>query len=262
MGYVSPRPGRMGKERQLIFGDAGSGKSDAILCVAKRLPDVQFRILEIDWAPSAEVLLQSERFEGVDNVEARWVYPNEWEDQLAGVQWLRDTTKPDDWAAVDSITHTWSAVEEWFIEKVFGEDPNEFFIRRRIETGGNAGDLDGWKDWGKIKKEHNRIYNGIARIQGHVIMTAEQAALGDTGEKKDDRAMFAKFGFRPGGRKQVAHVPLTVAHLSRNTSGVQSLRTFKDRGRQLVTGREITDYWADYMVAVAGWKFAAAGAGS
>mgnify|MGYP000414426686 CR=1 FL=1 len=71
MGYESPRTGRMGKERQLIFADNGAGKSDAILCIAKRLPEARFRILEIDWAPSAALLLESDRFAGVESRRAQ-----------------------------------------------------------------------------------------------------------------------------------------------------------------------------------------------
>ena len=112
MGYESPRPGRMGKERQLIFADNGAGKSDAILCIAKRLPEAQFRILEIDWAPSAALLLESDRFAGVSNVEVVWAYPDDWEAQRDGFDWLQNETRPDDWAAIDSATHTWPAVQE------------------------------------------------------------------------------------------------------------------------------------------------------
>jgi hypothetical protein len=258
MGYQSPRAGRMGKERQIIFGDAGVGKSDAILCIAKRLPEVRFRILEIDWAPSAALLLDSERFAGVTNVEVQWAYPDEWKDQEAGLEWLQKETGPDDWAAVDSATHTWPAVQEWFIERMFpgAGGADEYFMSKREQHGGEGRDLRGWEDWPYIKKEHNKLYKAMARIQGHVILTAEQAALGESGEKKDDRALFARFGYRPAGRKQLAHAGVTVAHLSRDTSGQQYLTTFKDRGRELVGGAPVSDYFKDYMVKVAGWKFA------
>jgi hypothetical protein len=96
----------------------------------------------------------------------------------------------------------------------------------------------------------------MARIDGHVILTAEQAGLGDTGEKKDDKALFARFGYRPAGRKQIAGTVATVAHLSRDSSGQQYLTTFKDRGRELVSGVPISDFFRDYMVKVAGWKMA------
>lgn len=258
MGYESPRPGRMGKERQLIFADNGAGKSDAILCIAKRLPEAQFRILEIDWAPSAALLLESDRFAGVSNVEVVWAYPDDWEAQRDGFDWLQNETRPDDWAAIDSATHTWPAVQEWFIERMFPDagGADEYFLKKREQHGGEGRDLRGWEDWPYIKKEHNKLYRAMARIDGHVILTAEQAGLGDTGEKKDDKALFARFGYRPAGRKQIAGTVATVAHLSRDSSGQQYLTTFKDRGRELVSGVPISDFFRDYMVKVAGWKMA------
>ena len=134
--------------------------------------------------------------------------------------------------------------------------PMSISSRSASSTAAAGRDLRGWEDWPYIKKEHNKLYRAMARIDGHVILTAEQAGLGDTGEKKDDKALFARFGYRPAGRKQIAGTVATVAHLSRDSSGQQYLTTFKDRGRELVSGVPISDFFRDYMVKIAGWRMA------
>lgn len=250
MDYVPSRPAR---ERILVFGDAGVGKSHLILALAKRLPELSFRVAEVDWTTSGERLLCSPEFAGVENVEFRHAYPDEWTEQLELARWLQEDTGKDDWASFDSITPSWSAVQSHFIERMFpGQDADEYFMLKREQHGGEGRDLRGWEDWPYIKRQHDLLYKALQKVKGHTIITAEQSPLGE-GEKKDDRQMFGALGFRPAGRKQLAYLPSTVIHLSRDQSGKRTMRTLKDRGRELVKV-ETTDFFRDYLIRVAGWK--------
>ena len=251
MGYQCPR---IARERIMLFGEAGVGKTDAILSVAKRLPDVRFRIVECDWTSSADRLMDAERFAGVTNVETRQVFPDEWKDQLEAAEWLRDETGPDDFAAFDSATHSWSAVQEWFIDQTFPGDAEDYWIQKRVEHDGKGRDFGGWEDWPYMKKEHTKLYKAFARIKGHLIITAEAAKLGES-EKKDDQQLFGMLGSRPAGRKQMAHVPATVVHLRRDMAGQRYMQVPKDRGRELTTSEvEMSDFFRDYLIQRAGWK--------
>lgn len=252
MGYVS---NSRAPERIMLYGDAGSGKSYAALSIAKRLPEITVRIAEVDWTSTCDRLLDGE-FAGVTNVEVRTAYPDEWEEQLELSAWLRKDTRPGDFAVFDSLTHSWAAVQEWFVGEVFKNDPDQYWVDKRKEETTKANGFDGWEDWPYIKKQHNIVYKNLARVPGHLLITAEQTAIAD-GDKKDDRQLFTN-GFRPAGRKQMAHLPATVAHLARAHNGDRTITTLKDRGRGLVQGAAYGDFFRDYLVKVAGWKLAAA----
>jgi hypothetical protein len=249
--FQSPDPW---PERLLVFGDAGTGKSYISLCIAKHMPEVKVRIAEVDWTSSAERLMTLPEFKGLKNVEIEMAYPDQWDRHVELGKWLHGEAKPGDWSVFDSLTHTWPSVQEWFIDKFFGTDPDAYWVKLRADSkNAKANGFDGWQDWPYIKKQHDILYRMIAKNPSHVLLTAEQAQVMDE-DKKDDRQTFAAVGYRPAGRKQMAHLPAMVGMLTRQHDGSRQLTTVKERGRELVTRLPMMDFFEDYLVGVAGWK--------
>lgn len=257
MGYVSPL---RAPERILIYGEGGSRKSSAILQLAKRLPDATFRVVECDWSPSMEVFLGTDEYANLTNVEYRTVFPDDFDGQLELLQWQQTSSKPGDWAAFDSFTHTWDASSQWFIEHQFSEheDADAYYLARRAEKSGKEGDLDGWMDWPYIKKLHNKLYREISKCPANYILTMEQQQVNQDRLAGEEKTLFGRQQFMPRGRKQIAHVPRTILHFEVSREGNATYTSLKDRARQLQTARPLSDFFRDYLVPVGGWKLEAA----
>lgn len=257
MPYVSPM---RAPERILIYGEGGSRKSSAILQLAKKLPEVKFRVVECDWSPSMDVFLSTPEYADLDNIEYRTVFPDDFDGQLELLQWQQKESRAGDWAAFDSFTHTWDASSQWFIEHQFGEheDADAYYLSRRAEKTGKEGDLDGWMDWPYIKKIHNKLYREIAKCPANYLMTMEQTATVQDRLAGEEKSLFGRQQFMPRGRKQIAHVPRTIIHFEVSRDGVATYSSLKDRTRQLQTGHANNDFFRDYLVPVAGWHLQAA----
>lgn len=258
MGYVPP--GRA-PERLMLWGDAGSHKTSSILDIAKRLPDATFRIVECDWTPSVEVMLdEMSRYAGLTNVEVRQVFPDDYDDQLAALKWLRESSRRGDWCAFDSFTHTWEASQTKYIEAMFpDESADDFYMRKRaeqIEDDKRGGNLDGQLDWPRIKSWHDKLYREISKNPAHMVCTYEQVGMNSdrlTGTN-EEKGIFARERTLPKSRKQFAHVYRSIVHLEVDSrSGEATYTTHKDRARELQKDHANGDFFRDYMVAVAGW---------
>lgn len=253
MPYVSPM---RAPERILVYGEGGTRKSSIILQLAKRLPEVAFRVIECDWSPSIDVLMSMPEYESITNVEARMVFPDDFDGQLELLQWQQTDSKPGDWGAFDSFTHTWDASSQWFIEHQFAEheDADAYYLARRAEKSGKEGDLDGWMDWPYIKKIHNKLYREIAKTRGNYIMTMEQQPVSQDRLVGEEKTIFGRQQFMPRGRKQIAHVPRTIIHVEMGRDGAVTYTSLKDRARELQKDHVMGDFFRDYMVGVAGWR--------
>ena len=146
------------RERILTFGVQGVGKSNAILTVAKKVPTSTFYVIDTDYSESYARALDSE-YEGLTNVEITRVSPDDWENMIPAIEEISAKMSPDDWLIFDSMSPTWESVQEWFIEKVHGQDIDDYFMEVRMKkenTKGkdskSLGALEGWMDWPVINK--------------------------------------------------------------------------------------------------------------
>lgn len=253
-------------ERILAYGPQGAGKSHNALVIASKLPDAKFRVIDIDYSPSYERLIDLDFPQlGEDRVEVVTPDPEDWTEILDAVIEAVKETGPGDWLVIDSITHTWPAVQGWFIQNIYGEDPWEYFLDVRQEKekqkakGGkdakSLGALEGWMDWPVINKQYFRLYRQISKCRGHVYISAESTSIGSD-DDREVRDRFGAYGSRPNGQKRIGFVPHTVLLLKKSRVGEYTVSTVKDRGREELEDEEIGDFFRDYMVKVAGWKMA------
>ncbi len=250
------------RERILTVGVQGTGKSYAPLTIARLCPGSQFHILDTDYSDSYEVGLDTE-FVDLDNVHVHKVGYDDW-------QAFRDTAKelaaeigPDDWLVPDTMSCSWDAVQGWFIEQVFGQSSDEYFMEVRKkkegqkESGGkdnkSLGALQGWMDWPVINKQYSPIYSTLTGIRGHLYMTAEQAAISDD-DDREVKKLFGPYGVKARGQKRLGHVPRTVLLFTKSRAGEYSMTTIKDRHRVEQEDVEFENFATDYLVNVAGWK--------
>jgi hypothetical protein len=258
-------PEHLPAERILLVGKEGTGKTQAVLSVARRCPDAQFYVIDTDYSASYDRMMFTE-FGDVGergNVTTYVTGPDDWRGMMDAARDIQKKAEKGDWVVVDSMTPTWSAAQGFFTEEVHGDDIEGYLldVRKKREEQKKAGGkkasaleaFDGWMDWSVINATYFRLYKVILQHPGHLILTAEGQAISDT----DSRAMrdtYAEYGVRPAGQKKLGFLTHTVLLTKKGRKGDYTLTTVKDRGREDVEEIELDDFAKDYLQKVAGWK--------
>jgi hypothetical protein len=184
-----------------------------------------------------------------------------YKNSIAEAEKLMDS---EDWLSVDMLSKGWDNVQEWFIESIFQEDIDDYFLRIRMEKERlkvkddkgkkSLGALEGWMDWPVINQTyHKRVSTPLLRCPGHLFCVAEAQKLTDD----DDRSikeLYGTLGARPKGQKRSGHIMQTVMMQGRKRNGDFTLEGVKDRGRQLWNGEIMENFATDYLVGTAGWE--------
>ena len=234
------------RERILGFGAAGVGKSEMVLDVAQNVGG-QVNVLDTDYAYSA--LLG-----GMDVDVALYECPDAWESVMDNIADVKRDAEVDDWLALDSVSPTWSGVQDWYAQQVFDEDLGDYFLKARMKAKDSKvlQPFEGFTDWNVINKQYAKLYREILSFKGHVLLTAEQTSVGDDSQM---RQLFGNYGVRPAGQKRLAHIPHTVLLLTKTKVGEYEFTTIKDRKRPEVEKATLAGGFShEYLRKIAGWS--------
>lgn len=241
------------RERILLMGPAGTGKSWAAFDVAKQVVEAGHRVYVLDNDFSFERMAETQQLD-TDSFEHYDVFADDWTAHITALEKAVADAGRDDLLIIDSITPLWQAAQDWYADEVFGKSLDEFFLETR-KAAGNGQAFDGWKDWGVINKVYGKLYRLMNRFPGHVILTAEIDTLADT-EDKDTRSLYGSHRVKPRGQKSLGHRVNTILLTAKSRQGDFSMSTVKDRGREddRMDGEEYTSFFNSYFVARAGWS--------
>lgn len=242
-GLVSKATAR---ERILVVGGSGTGKSTTYISAARKSPDATFYVCDSDFA--IDRMLEGEN---LPNVTHRLTI--DWADYVKNVKDFQAQMKPDDWLVIDFISTAWDAVQAYYVDQVHGKDVDAYFLEaRKKKAKGNP--LDGDTDWGIINKIYKAwMTNLLAKTPGHILATAPAKALGD----RDDpavKALYGAAGVRAEGQKHLAHSFHTVLLLGKTRMGEYQLTTIKDRNRREVEKAALGEFATDYLLKIAGFR--------
>ena len=243
------------RERILLMGPAGTGKSWAAYDMAKQVLEANNTVFVVDNDFSFGRMSEESPYEGdAGDLTVTDCFPDDWEAMLLALENAVESGQRDDMLILDSITPTWQAAQDWYADEVFGKSLDEFFLEQR-KAAGQGQAFDGWKDWGVINKVYGRMYRYINRFPGHVVLTAEIDGLGDT-EDKDTRSLYGNRRVKPRGQKSLGHRVNTILLTGKQRDGTFTLSTIKDRGREhdRMEDEEYKSFVLSYLVARAGWK--------
>ena len=236
----------------LNFGGEGTGKSTGWLNIARWSADTgsdaQFYVLDTD--DSAETMMIMG-----DYPEANiHVWPGrEWDDFAK----FNDAVMPlvrarHDWVVVDFAGTAWEAVQDWYLEHIFGQDMGEYFMSVRQSAGQ---EMDGWRDWGTINKVYRDWANPLVYGNGaHLYMTAQATKLGDRDDRKV-KALYAEIGQKPVGQKALGYQAHSVLYSNAVRPGEIFLTTLKElEGVKRLEAKKITDFTLDYLIGAQKWQ--------
>jgi len=256
------------REKILLFGMEGTGKSNAILNCARYIEE-QFHVYDSDYSFSR--LLATDYVDVAEKGNVDVFDPavdgdpdDPWGTMKGWVARMREEAGTDDWVAIDSLTPAWDDVQAWFTEQAFGADIADYFIQVRKaladsgddKKGNPLGAFEGFKDWPSINKEYaRRLSNVLLRMPCHLIVTCEQSQLGKEDQKDlDMMGMYGQLGVKPKGQKRNGHIMSTVIWMQKARTGVYRMTTVKDRGRAEMSKMTFEDFAMEYLVEIAGWE--------
>jgi DNA polymerase III delta prime subunit len=244
------------KERILLMGPWGVGKSTAILNIAEMMEqtNAEGTVHVVDTTYEAERNLQGQTNTEIHSVET-------WDEYISAVKRIREVGGPSDWLAVDRIDPVWDQAQAGYSEKAFGKDIDQWFLEYKAAgKEGHAFSGEYGTNWVAIKRMYEAFMTEVMRFKGHVIATAKAVPVqepnrdGKGGDNPDLRAEYGKFGVRPAGEKNLGFMFHTVLLLSEVKQGEYTYTTVRDRRREQQKSRSLTGFVPSYLIGVAGWK--------
>lgn len=245
-------------ERILVMGPAGASKTTGLLNIAKFAAltgsDAQFYIGDSDGSIPRMMT-------GYPTIQDRVHITNlyEWKDYEMFGKMVQRTARPHDWVCVDFISNAWTTVQSHFVMEVFDQDMGKYFVFQRKA---DQKTLEGWTDWNVI----NALYRDwikplIFKGKYHLYCTAMSENLSSDKkptESKEVRSLFAPYGVKPSGQKELPFQFHTLLLAGKSTVPGQgtkyTLTTVKDRERIELAGQEVSNFTMEYLVNVAGWQ--------
>jgi len=265
------------KERILVGGVPGVGKTYSWLTIARMLPEHRFYVIDPD--DGVRRVWYSE-FPDAQNIEyyftPTWFTKtstdtpsvNNLEENcyLGGVadafKTIKPKLKPDDWLVIEMLGNLWSIVQGAFVAEVFQKDVGQYFLEVRKRTKEGATRLDGlrgWTDWTVINRMHNDdfIVPACFETPCHVFMTTSITAGAPTGEDAELKAFYGDSMIRFDGQKHNPFRAQTMLILTAEGKGDKReyfMSTYlKDRGRPHLTKVKLLDFALQYLCEVAEW---------
>ena len=265
----------MRRERILVAGPPGTGKTYQWLTIARLLPNRTFHVIDPD---DGVVRVWKSEFPEVENINyyltPTWFGAlSDFETgQVGGVANaltdIKKKIKPNDWVVVEMLNTMWSLAQSGFVEEIFQEGIGEYFMKARKEMKEGAKRLDalkGWTDWQVINKNHNDDFiipicyrlpkpttpdTNVYMTTSFSITTAEEASK----EDPEQKSFYGDTMIRIDGQKQNIFRAQSI-FLFVKRKGVWRFSTFiKDRGRPFVEDEELSDFGLQYLVGVAGFE--------
>lgn len=250
------------KERLLLFGGGGSGKTSAGLSIASVITSKMF-VIDSDYSMAWNRGIDLDFEDARDTVTVLEVYP-EWEPWITQIEELvaSDANDDDNWLVIDPVSPSWDWVQSWFVELAMGKDVGHHMAELRRDSGSTKeyqGALAESMSWPVIKRAYARLYKAVMSWHGHLILMAEAKSI--RGERDADQlALYGQTGYKPVGEGRLHHVTSTTLFLQHAKKGWE-LNTVKDRNRVEVEHGLIEPFSdggfaTSYLREVAGWQLA------
>lgn len=251
------------RENILVYGGSDSGKSRALLSVAKwhqrRGSDAVFYIVSNDRGYEP-LLLPGGEFEDLENLVIEEAITMA--EHFDAVRRFNAKIRPHDWLSVDLLDYVWGAAQDEYAERQFGVDLAEYWATEKPK-GSDDYPIAGW-EWGPINKRYRSFaVNEVMRSRGHVMCMSSQRPLkvasrsGQGGETPEMQALYARIQYAPGGQKDDSHRFHTVLHLSpkpRRDGWTYSTARERAAARTKALSAPLKDFMLDYLVREAKWK--------
>jgi hypothetical protein len=251
------------KERILLFGGGGVGKTTAVLSIADAMSEGKMWVIDNDYSYAYERALSTE-FTDIDpdsieviEVDADW---QECIDAIARV--IEEGDPEHDWLVIDPFSPLWDYVQNWMSTQVHSANLDEYVVNLRAESADIKSfnkELSEAMNWPVVNRVWtDKVLKPLRRWKGHLLLVCEAQ---QTGRNDDDEArdLFGHLGLKPAGQKRNHHIASTNILLSKSGHGEYKMTTAKDRNRDELEKETFENFAMDYLRDVAGWTRVKAG---
>lgn len=247
------------KERILLFGGGGVGKTTSVLSIARHTAEGKFWIIDNDYSLAYERALATE-FDDIDPDRVEIIEVDaDWEECCNALTRVLEEGDPDagDWLVFDPFSPTWDYVQAWMSQQVHGADIDAHIVKLRAEADDIKAfnkELTESMNWQIINRTYSeRMYKALRKWKGHLILVAEAKA---TSRNDDDEQteLFGHLGLKPAGQGRLHHVASTNIMLAKAGHGIYKMSTAKDRNRDEMERVQFDNFALDYLRDVAGWE--------
>jgi len=222
------------RDRVLIYGEPGVGKTWNVLALLRDHPESELWVID----PDAGMKRVIQEFS--DDVRKRTHYflARSWKDVRKIFRHIRKRIKSKDFLLLEHLGQLWDMAQSYYIKQVFTKATGDFYIelRRRLiqSKKDEQARLDGWKDWSIIKKLHNTDFMDVVTrgINCNIVATSSAGELYEFEKDKDLRNLYSSVGLKPEGEKHNAYRFDVVLCLGR-TGNKFFFTPVKLRGRPL-----------------------------
>ncbi len=262
---MSLHPPTARRERLLIYGLNNSGKSSAVLDLAK-------------WSASTN----SPSRIYVGSTDYKWdgmVYPEiattvtvtnlDRDDFLPWIEWakaVKAKVTRDDWVCVDMVDVAWEAAQQFYWDRVTGGDLLAdvwFRNQQAINTKGAEGEYmagSNGGNWGLIKKYYFAFLQAVTSLPCHLLFVAQAKEVPAFGDQAEGLKAKWKVGWMPAGEKTLPGMFFTWLYCAETPRGwvYTTIRDDMPPGvakRVMLKGEMVeAGFVMDYLVPVCGWQ--------
>jgi hypothetical protein len=244
------------KERILLYGGGGVGKTTAVLSIARAMSEGKVWVIDNDYSYAYQRALETE-FDDLDNVEVIEV-DADWGECVEAIAKVVAEADPEhDWLVIDPFSPLWDYVQTWMSNQVHSADLADYVVKLRAESADiksfnkELGDAMNWPVVNRVWTE--RLLKPIRKWKGHLLLVCEAQ---NTGKNDDEEArdLFGHLGTKPAGQKRNHHIASTNLLLTKSGHGEYRITTAKDRNRDELEKQPFDDFALDYLRDVAGWE--------
>lgn len=258
------------RERILLYGEPGTGKSKQIIEIAKFLKATRSssHMYVVDNDRSYKLMVAANNVSDYVTVYEVYDYQDYIKAKAAIMPKLKTYKWPgtdhlvsDDFYVCDLMSELWDTTQTYYTEKVFKGDMGAYFLTVALNPKQDT-EFDGWTDWKVI----NKLYFDFAKpfvyqSPCHVIACSSATAVvrkkdanAKVGDDKETVSIFGSVGYRPDGQKRLKHQFNTTIFMHKNPRGEFVMTSVKDRERELFSSKRVNNFAIDYLKGVAGWQ--------
>lgn len=253
-------PTKLKRERLGLFGDGGSGKSQALLDIAMETPGHKY-IIDVDYTSYWDQAL--EEFPELEaKLTVATLATDDWTPYLELLPEWREEAGPDDWLFIDSMTHSWQACQSYYSAETLGMQFDELIANARkaqLKSKGKAMMVfQGDTDWRVINSHYiPATWGQITKWPGHVALTFQEKKMTDDANREKNWKDFE--GYRPEAQKAAKYATRTFLHMYKRGRNSYYIDTVKDRFRPKLDEEEWGaendegSFVEKYLVEVGGW---------
>lgn len=237
------------RERILLYGGSGVGKSKCYLDLYDIMEDSHFYVIDTDTA--ADFM-----FEGRDRSRLTFEEPNSYRDCASAFLRFSQRANRDDWLVIDLGDPLWIWTQTFWKMSYFGKTEEEmlFFIEPKTQKI-RGKEVPFRPNWSEINRMYDTLIRTAFEAKCHIIMICGETTISDGGGDWDDAAdilsIYRSEGTKPQGNKRNSHYFHTILHLIMNGPKYRASIPKEREGREKlwVEKAEITDltFWDYYL---------------